>query len=162
RQQLLLRPQSRRRLLVATLDLLAQLLAVCLDFVAFRDDDARLLRKGNVVEERRGSVLEILGFGPQARGQHVLQRNDGNLVDCRRRALGRGIVSPHRLDRVADELESNRLRLTRGIYVENAASKRELAVFVSGILPTETGIDEQLSQFGGRHLASWFEFYRCT
>ena len=34
--------------------------------------------------------------------------------------------------------------------VQNAAAKRELTVFVGGILATETGIDQQLGQVAWR------------
>ena len=64
------------------------------------------------------------------------------------RPLGRWIVGAQRLDRVADELEPDRLRVARRVDIENAAADREFAVLVSRVLAGKAGFDKQLSEVG--------------
>ena len=59
-----------------------------------------------------------------------------------------GVVPSQRLDRVADELETDRLVFAGREDVEDAAADGELAVLVGGIFPRESGVDEQLGQVG--------------
>ena len=93
-----------------------------------------------VVEERRAAVVL----------KHVAQRHDRHLIDRRDRPLRRRIVGAQRFDRVADELEPDRMRLAGGKDVDDAAADRELAVLVGRILAREAGVDQQLGQIGRR------------
>ena len=54
------------------------------------------------------------------------------------------------LDRVADELEADRVRLAGRENVEDAAADGELAVLVGRIFAGEAGIDQQLGEIGRR------------
>ena len=126
------------RFLVAALDRFDQLLCLCVDFVALRDDQARFLDARQVVEKRRRPIV----------AEHVVQRNDGQLIDRLDGSLGRGIVGSERFDRVADELEPDRPGIAGGIDVHDAAADRELAVLVRRIFAAEPGIDEKLAEIG--------------
>ena len=129
---------ARDRFLVAAPHGLEQFLRVRVDLVAFGDDHARFLDAGKVVEERCRPIVS----------KHVPQRNHGELIDGVNRPLGRWIVGAQRLDRVADELEPDRLRVARRVDIENAAADREFAVLVSRVLAGKAGFDEQLAEVG--------------
>ena len=62
-------------------------------------------RSPEVVERRVAERSERRPASPR----QLLQRHDGRLVERRGRALRRGVVGADRLDRVADELEADRL-----------------------------------------------------
>jgi hypothetical protein len=80
--------------------------------------------------------------------QHVAQGNDGDLIDRRDRTLRRRVVGADRFDRVADELQPDRVRGARRKDVHDPATDRELAVFVGWVFAGEPGIDEQVGEIG--------------
>ena len=96
----------------------------------------------------------------RAHGKHILQRHDADLIDRLDRPLGRRVVATHRLNRVADELEPDRLRLAGRKDVDDAAADRELAVLVRRILAREAGIDEQLREIDRRDLLARLQIER--
>src|SRR5687767_14449920 len=97
-----------------------ELQRVRVDFVGFRDDDARLFHPREVVENGCGSILT----------KDVAKRNDGELIDGLDGPLRGRIVCAQRLDRVADELEPHGVELPGRIDVQDAATNRELAMLV--------------------------------
>ena len=73
----------------------------------------------------RQVVEAIVGRSSVGAGSDIAQRDDGQLIDRRDRSLGRRVVGAKRFDRVADELEPDRLRLSPGGKdVEDAAADR--------------------------------------
>ena len=76
-------------------------------------------------------ICEIVDRGLR---HQLLQRNDVDLVDASGRSLGRRVVSPERLDCVADELEADGLSRAWREYVDDPAPHREFARFVGRIL----------------------------
>ena len=67
----------------------------------------------------------------------------------RDRALRRRVVGAERLDRVADELEANRLRRRRpGKMSTMPPRMANSPVLVRGILAREAGVDQQLGEVG--------------
>ena len=64
------------------------------------------------------------------------------------------------LDRVADELEPDRLALAGREDVEDAAADGELAVLVGRIFAGEPGVDQQLGQVGRRDVLARLEIDR--
>ena len=132
------------RLLVAVLQLVEKLRDVGVHLVAFGDDDAGIASAGQVVEDRRAAVVT----------KDVAQRHDGQLIDRRHRSLRAGVVRAERLDRVADELEAHRVSGAGRENVQDAATARELTVFVGRILAAEAGIDEQVGQIVRRDVLS--------
>ena len=86
--------------------------------------------------------------GRRRRRQHIAQRDDADLIDRLERSLCARVVGADRFDRVANELEPDRLRLACRIHVDNAAADRELAMLVCRILAAEAGVDQQIAQIG--------------
>ena len=95
-----------------------------------------------------------------AAGEHVAQRHDRHLIDRRDRSLRRRVVGAQRFDRVADELEPDRLRLAGGKHVDDAAADRELAVLVGRILAREAGVDQQLGEIDRRDVLPGLQLER--
>ena len=83
-----------------------------------------------------------------------LQRRDRGLIERGGRTLGRRIVGANGLDRVADELETNRLPGAGGKEVDDAAAHAELAVLVDRILSRVAGGREQVSEIGRRNVVA--------
>jgi hypothetical protein len=127
------------------LELLDELDRRRIDLVPLGDDDPAVVAEAQVVEN--GSVPVQPGVR-RAHAKHILQWQDADLIDRLDRSLRRCVVPPHRLNRVADELESDRLRLARRKNVDDAAADGELAMFVRWFLAREAGIDEQLREIG--------------
>ena len=124
---------------VTSLQLFQQLRRLGVDFVPLGDDDVRVAREREIVEERGAAIV----------AEDVLQRNHDKPIHGRRRSLRRRIVGPHRLDGVAGELQPDRQRFTGGKDVDDAAADGELAVFIDRIFTREPGIDQQFGQIGG-------------
>ena len=132
---------AARRLVVAVLNLVDELQRLGVDLVTLGHDDAVILRPRQVLEERRAPVRPGRG-----RRQDISQRHDRDLIDRLDGPLCRRVVPAQRLDRVADELESNRVAFTCREHVENAATDGELAMFIRRIFPGESRVDQQLGQ----------------
>ena len=79
-------------------------------------------------------------------GQQLLQRDDVRLVDGLDGALGPRVVGAKRLDRVADELQADRLPRARGIEVHHAAADGELAGLVGRVLPRVAGVRQPIAE----------------
>ncbi len=97
-----------------------------------------------VVEERRRSIGFVGSAGKLG------QRNDGGLVDCAGRSLRRGVIGADGLDRVADELESDRALGAGRIEIDDPAADAELARLVNGILARVAGAREKIAEIYGR------------
>ena len=124
-------------------DLLRELLAVRMHFVRLRDQDDRTLTAPQVVEDGRRSILPlVLVIG----GDQLLQRRDRRLVERGGRSLRRRVVGADRLDRVAHELEPERLARARREEVDHAAANAELARLVDRVLPRIAGGCEQVAE----------------
>ncbi len=127
---------------------------MCLHVIGFRDEHDRAAIGPQVVEHAGRSIR-----GLRVRDNILEGRNRG-LVEGRCRALCRGIVGPDGLDRVADELETNRLPGTCRVEINNAATHAELAVFVDRILPGIAGRGEQIPEPRWRHVLAGGERQR--
>src|SRR6185369_6131828 len=84
---------------------------------------------------------------------HLIRRPGGSL---RRR-----IEAPQALDRVADELDANRLGVGRRKYIDDAATHGKGAVLVHRILARETSVHEQVRESLRLDLRPWTELDRC-
>ena len=73
-------------------------------------------------------------------------REDGDLVDGRRRSLGRRVVPADRLDRVSGELDADGLIVAGREDVDDSSAYGELAVLVGGIFAAEPRLDEMLAE----------------
>ncbi len=71
-----------------------------------------------------------------------------------------GVVRPHRLDRVADEFEADRIGFARREDVHDAAADGELALLVGGIFAAESGVHEQFGEVGRRDVLSRLQIER--
>ena len=137
----------RQRLLVAVVQLFEQLRQVRTNLVALGDDDARVARACEVIENRRAAIA----------GQNVLQRHDPHVVDRADRPLRGRVVTAQRFNRVADKLEPHGLRFAGREDVDDAAADGELAVLVCRVFAAETGVDEQLAEIGRCNFLSWLQ-----
>src|SRR5205823_149011 len=104
--------------------LACELLVPELADVVRSEDEVRALRerrdeilRNRVVVERRLPEVEAPFRG----------REDNRVLDRVQRALREGREGAHGLDRVAEELDSERLVARRRIHVDDAAANRELA-----------------------------------
>ncbi len=122
------------------------------DLVALRHDYPRFLDARQVVEERRGPIV----------AEHVAQRDHGELIDRLNRSLRRWIVGTQRFDRVADEFEPDRRRLTGGIDVDDTAANRELTVLVRRILARKARFDEQFAEVDWGDVLVGSKIDRCV
>ena len=115
-----------------------------------RDDDAGRPGASEVVEHGGAAIVV----------EHVAQRNDGDLIDRGNGALVGGIVGAKRFNRIADELQPDRVRLAGGKDIDDTAPDGELAMLVGRVFAGEAGIDEQLRQIGGRNVDPWLQLER--
>ena len=125
---------------VAGPDLFQQLRRRSHDGLLFGDEQRGV---GKVVEQRRSPIESLAAAGQLER---VAERLDDHGIDGDRGSLRRRVVASHRLDRVAQKLEPDRLRVIGREDVHHAAPPAELAVLVHRVLAREAGIDEQFGQ----------------
>src|SRR5215203_1689446 len=116
---------------------------MCLHLVRLRDEHVGPAVGPEVVEYRCGTI------GIVALAQQVLQWNDRRLADAADRTLRGRVVRANRLDRVADELESNRLFGTGRKEIDDAAANAELTRFVDRVLTGVARGREQIAEVGG-------------
>ncbi len=100
---------------------------------------------GEVVEDRALKVDVRIG-GRVGLAETLADRHDVRLVDGAGRPLRRRVVAAQRFDRVADELDTDRLIVTGRVDVNNSAAYAELAMLVDGILSRVAGYDEPLGK----------------
>ena len=117
-------------------------------------DDGGPAAGPEIVEDGRRSVRRR----PLRRSAPAAARS--RLIERAGRALRRGVVRADRFDRVADELEPDRLARAGGEEVHHAAAHAELAGFVDRILPRIAGGGEQIAQVGRGDLLSGVECER--
>ena len=128
--------------------LVEQLLRLRLDLVALRKHDPRILGSRQIVEHRGAAIV----------GEHISREEESRSDrSWRRERCVDGSYLPQRLDRVADELQADRLRFSGRKDVHDSASDGKLAVLVGRILAAEAGINQQFGQIGRRNLLSWPE-----
>ena len=130
---------------VAALHLLPQLAALCVDFIRLRHEHDRTDGR-EVLEDRRRPIQFVRIAG------QFLQRRDGRLIERDARTLRGRVVGTDRLDRVADELETNGLGRAGRVEVHDTTADAELAGLVDGILPGVAGLGEELGKHGRRDL----------
>ncbi len=128
------------RFVVARRDLLPGLAPDRPDLVRLGYEE-RLTGHREIVEH----VSAAVGFGRIAAGQ-LLKGSYRSLVELYARPLRRRIVAADGFDRVADELQADRLRRAGGVVVNHAAPNAELARFVDGILTRVAGRDEDVGE----------------
>ena len=107
--------------------------------------------------ESRGAreVVEERGVRPVGRRRLPASTDSRSgtideLIERLDRPLRAGIVAAERLDRVADELEPDRLGLAGGKDVEDAAADGELAVLVGRILAVKPASTSSSARPAGR------------
>ena len=127
--------------------------------VGFDDHEGRPAAEGQVLEDR--------GFQPQVRGRRVVglaqafaDGHDTGLIDGPGRTLRRRVVAADRLDRVADELDAQRLGVARREHVHDAAAHAELTVLVDRVLAREAGLEQLLGEQLGSDLDAGSQVHR--
>ena len=132
-----------QRVRVAGVDLFAHLDGGRAHFIGLGDEHERTAGRREVVEQRGAAIRD------GAVGEQFLERHDVRLIDPAGGPLGRRIVGADGLDRVADELEPDRLPRARRIEIDDAAARGELARFVGRILSGVARLGEEVAQIDG-------------
>jgi hypothetical protein len=94
------------------------------------------------IDRLAADVVRALRPAASRLRQHVAQRQQQHVIDRLDRPLRLRVVAAQRLDAVAEELGSHRMRLAGREDVHQAAADAELAVLIDGIGSGEAGIDE--------------------
>ena len=121
--------------------------ALAIDVGAVEHDDARA-GVGGGAEHGRGAVelVRWIVHRVDVAGQHLTQRQDRHGVERFDRTLCRRVEPPDRFDRVADELDADRMRLAGREYVHDPAARTELAMLIDGILAREAGCRQPIAE----------------
>ena len=111
-----------RRIARAVLELFANLQRLLLHLFVLGDDEMKTPRRGQEIDEANQLVIESLA------GRH-----DMDLVRRTGRPLRRRIEAAQTLHGVADELDADRLGVSRRKHVDDAAANGERAVLVNRV-----------------------------
>ena len=133
-----------QRFFVTGANLAGQLDPLRANLVRLRNQHRRPPGNRQVVEYRGASVVVSRS------GNELLQRNHGCLTEAPDGSLRRWIVGTNRLDRVADEFQTDGLLRTGRKEVDHTTAHAELARFVDRILTGVAGRGEQIGKVCGR------------
>ena len=118
-------------------DLVDDLSSLRAGVLRLRDEQTDAPRARHVVQERRRRIRVL---------EALAERDDRDLVERRDRSLRGGVIPSDGFDRVADELDADRLLVPGGIEVDDPAAHEELAVLIDRILPRVPRLDEQVAE----------------
>ena len=128
------------------------------DRVDLRHEPAHVAAEG-VVEDRRAAIRHGEAVGRRV-ADVFANRHDQRVVDGLDRALRRRVEAADRLDRVADELDAQRVHVAGGEDVHDAAADAELAVLVHRVFRREPRLGEPRSQHVEREVLAGMQVDR--